>query len=290
QAGVLVVREPGGPDRASTGIGPAQGLPRVQTAGRFLAPHGGYFPGLSREIDAEQLPDAAVEEARASGAWAKAIGDFVDEDGFLVPNFAPGTLAAAVKAVHAIGARMAMHCVGEEAIAMAIEAGVDTIEHATSLTADHIRQMKARGTVLTPTMTIAPMIPGAFNGLFNDEQMSRVVAALELQPERVREAHAAGVRILAGTDAGMGPHGMVRHEMKLLHDAGLPAEAVLAAGSWDARRYLGYPGIEEGAPADLVIFSDDPRDPAVLARPRVIVLDGRVITPAGASPRSRSAI
>jgi imidazolonepropionase-like amidohydrolase len=290
RAGVLVVREPGGPDRSSTGIGPRDGLPRVLTAGRFLAPHGGYFPGLPREIDPDELPAAAVEEARASGGtWAKAIGDFVDEDGFLVPNFSADTLAATVTAVHAAGARMAMHCVGREAIGLAIDAGVDTIEHATMLDGDHIRAMRERGTALTPTLTIAEMIPGAFQGLFNDEQMDAIVRALGSQARMVREAHDAGVRILAGTDAGMGPHGMVRHEMKLLRDAGLPRDAVLAAASWDARRYLGFPGIEEGAPADIVVFTDDPRDPAALARPSLVVLDGRVITPSAPRPRSRSA-
>jgi imidazolonepropionase-like amidohydrolase len=288
-AGVLVVREPGGPDRSSIGIGPDIGLPRVQTAGHFLAPFGGYFPGLAREIDPDELPEAAVEEARASGAWAKAIGDFVDENGELVPNFRIETLASAVRAVHALGARFAMHCVGEDSIARAIEAGVDTIEHATMLSDDHIREMARLGTALTPTMSIAQLIPGAFNGLFSDAQMDHIVAGLRAQPQRVRDAHAAGVRILAGTDAGMGAHGMVRREMKLLREAGLPADVVLAAGSWDARRYLGYPVIEEGAPADLVVFDDDPRDPDVLVRPRLIVLDGRVINPSGQRPRTRSA-
>jgi imidazolonepropionase-like amidohydrolase len=64
----------------------------------------------------------------------------------------------------------------------------------------------------------------------------------------------------------------------LLHRAGLPADAVLAAGYWDARQFLGYPGIEEGAPADLVVFRDDPRDIEVLRRPALIVLDGREVS------------
>jgi imidazolonepropionase-like amidohydrolase len=278
QAGVLLVREPGSPDHSGQGIGPAQGLPRVQTAGRFLAPFGGYFPGLPREIAVEDLPTAAVEEARASGAWAKAIGDFPDEDGRLAPNFPQAILTEAVRAVHALGARFAMHCVGEEAIERAIEAGVDTIEHATLLASDHIREMKRRSLALTPTMCIAPLIPGAFEGLVSDDEMRRLESALEQQPARVREAHESGVRILAGTDAGMGPHGMIRRELGLLRGAGLPADAVLAAGSWGAREFLGYPGIEEGAPADLVVFGDDPRDPDVLARPALIVLDGREVT------------
>ena len=53
----------------------------------------------------------------------------------------------------------------------------------------------------------------------------------------------------------------------------------VAAGSWAARRFIGLPGIEEGAPADLVGYRDDPRgDPEVLARPSVHVLDGRLLT------------
>ncbi|HYK97141.1 MAG TPA: amidohydrolase family protein [Candidatus Acidoferrales bacterium] len=280
-AGVLVVREPGGPDRASSEIGPARGLPRVQTAGRFLAPPGRYFPGLPREIPMEELPQAAVEEAKASGSrWAKAIGDFPDEDGALAPNWTLAVLSDAVRAVHAIGARFAMHCVGAAAIELAIEAGVDTIEHGNAMTADGIREMKRKRLAWTPTLDIIPLITGALDGMLTDESMASLGSALDAQPSRVREAHEAGVRILAGTDAGMGPHGMVREEMRLLLEAGLPAEAVLAAGSWDARRYFGYPGIEEGAPADLVAFRDDPRDPDELAHPALIMLDGRVVSPA----------
>lgn len=277
-AGVLVVREPGGPDRSSKGIGPAQGLPRVQTAGQFLAPFGGYFPGLPREIAVEDLPVAAVEEARASGAWAKAIGDFPDENGRFAAHWPIVILTEAVKAVHAIGARIAMHCVGTEAIERAIEAGIDTLEHGNMATAEHVAAMKRRGITWTPTLDIIPFIPGAVEGLVDEGEMARLEKALAGQPDRVREAHEAGVPILAGTDAAMVAHGTVRHEMSLLLGAGVPAETVLAAGSWGARRYLGYPGIEEGAPADLVVFRDDPHDPENLARPALIVLDGREVS------------
>src|SRR3954462_14781160 len=83
EAGVLLIREPGSPGRASAGLGPADGLPRVLTAGRFLAPPRRYFPGLGRETTDDQLPDAAEEEARLSRAWVKMIGDFPDSDGFI---------------------------------------------------------------------------------------------------------------------------------------------------------------------------------------------------------------
>lgn len=280
-AGVLVVREPGGPNRTSSGIGPHEGLPRVYTAGRFLAPPGGYFPGLAREMTEAGLPDAAEEEARASGAWAKVIGDWPGPGGRMEVNYGPEALAAAARRVHAAGARIAVHATTAAAIETAIEAGVDSIEHGLGLQADHMAEMGGRGIALIPTLTILPMLPGWVAGLGLGRTVAQaMLAAIRRHPEMIRQAAEAGVFILAGTDAGMGPHGMVREEVRHLLDAGLTAEAALAAASWAARRYLGLPGIEEGAPADLVAYPGDPRvDLEALARPSLRVLDGRLIPP-----------
>ena len=60
--------------------------------------------------------------------------------------------------------------------------------------------------------------------------------------------------------------------------AGLPAEAALAAASWGARAWLGLPCIEEGAPADVVVYdTDPPADLDTLQRPQRMVLRGRVV-------------
>jgi len=108
-------------------------------------------------------------------------------------------------------------------------------------------------------------------------------AVLDAQPDLVRQAAEQGVRVLAGTDAGMVPHGLVANEIGLLLKAGLTPEQALGAGSWLARDYVGLPGIVEGAPADLVAYPDDPRrDVEVLRRPSLVLLDGRVITSAPA--------
>jgi imidazolonepropionase-like amidohydrolase len=85
--------------------------------------------------------------------------------------------------------------------------------------------------------------------------------------------------VFAGTDAGgQLEHGLIGEEIKALHEAGLPAEAALAAASWAARSWLGLPCIEEGAPADVVVYDTDPRrDLDTLQRPRRMVLRGRVV-------------
>jgi imidazolonepropionase-like amidohydrolase len=88
------------------------------------------------------------------------------------------------------------------------------------------------------------------------------------------------VPIYVGSDAGGGiTHGNAAQEMLRLHrDAGLPVPDVLAAGSWGAREWLGFPGLVEGGLADLVVYDEDPRrDLRVLAAPRRIVLRGRVV-------------
>ena len=85
--------------------------------------------------------------------------------------------------------------------------------------------------------------------------------------------------VYAGTDAGGGvEHGRIADEVRALHDAGLPAEAALAAASWAARDWLGLPCLEEGAPADVAVYDADPRaDLDVLARPARLLLRGRLV-------------
>ena len=84
----------------------------------------------------------------------------------------------------------------------------------------------------------------------------------------VRRAAEAGVPVYAGTDAGGGiRHGRIADEVAALHAAGVPD--ALGAASWAARAWLGRPAVELGAPADLVVYRDDPRtDPAGPARTR----------------------
>lgn len=89
----------------------------------------------------------------------------------------------------------------------------------------------------------------------------------------------AGVTILAGIGAGMGPHGMVRGEVQLLIEATLAPETALGTASWTARSWLGLPDVEEGAPADLVAYRENPlEDTAVLVNPTLIFLNGQLIT------------
>jgi imidazolonepropionase-like amidohydrolase len=277
-AGVLLIREPGGPTRDSRDIGPQDGLPRVHSGGRFLAAPGGYFPGLAREVEPVDLAAAARDEYRASGHWAKVIGDFVGDDGTFAPTFGADALRAAVDAVHAAGGRMAIHAMTAGAIERAIEAGFDSIEHASELAPEHIPEIAAKGIALVPTLLIREGIVETAQGMgLPDHEVERWQRAMARQPGMVRRAADAGIPVLAGTDAGMVAHGLVLDEVARLMAAGLDGDHALGAASWTARRFLGLSGLEEGAPADIVAFAADPRVPGNAGRPLVRILDGRVV-------------
>ncbi len=279
-AGVCLVREPGSPDGGAAGLGPDDGVPRVLTAGRFLAPPGRYLPGFAREVDDAALPDAAVEELRAGGGtWAKVIGDFPLGRPRITRTYTAGALAEAARRVHAAGGRIAIHCTLPEVVQDAIEAGFDSLEHGSFLQPDQIDAAVRAGVAWVPTLSIDAGVRGMVRAMgFADAVVREVDAGLDRQPEVLCAAVEAGLTVLAGTDAGMGPHGQVAGEVALLRAAGLHPAVALGAASWTARAWLGLPGIEVGAPADLVAYRGNPLDdPALLGAPALVLLDGRVV-------------
>ncbi|MGH8883472.1 MAG: amidohydrolase family protein, partial [Stackebrandtia sp.] len=286
-AGVLAIRDAGSPVPYPE-LDDEPDLPRLARAGRHLAPARRYLRGVAIDCTAAELPAAAAEQAKRGNGWVKLVGDWIDrETGDLGPTYDAATLAAAVDAAHSAGARVAVHTFSETAVAAVVAAGVDSVEHGTGLSVDLIDQMARQGTALVPTMiNIATFDDIATQADAKFPTYAAHMRALKLRfPEVVRAAHEAGVRILCGTDAGGGiDHGLAAEEMLLLHEqAGMSADAVLRAGSWEARDWLGFgPRVSGDDPGhalgDLTVYDADPRlDLRVLREPSRIVLRGKVI-------------
>ena len=98
---------------------------------------------------------------------------------------------------------------------------------------------------------------------------------------RIAAAREAGVPIYAGSDAGsMVAHGRIADEVEALKGIGMSATEALGAACWDARRWLGRPGLDHGASADLLCYSRDPRQgPGVLNHPDLVILRGKTFRP-----------
>jgi imidazolonepropionase-like amidohydrolase len=227
----------------------------------------------------DELPDAVAEELAAGTGWAKVIGDTPLGGPGMKRTYSRDALAAAAARVHELGGRIAIHCTDAEVIQDAIEARFDTLEHGSFLRGDQIEAAAAAGVAWTPTRTIDRGIREMARDMgWPDDAVAAVERQLDGQPAVLAAAAEAGVTILAGTDAGMGPHGEIADEVQALRDAGLDPSVALGAASWTARAFLGLPGIQEDAPADLIAYRDDPLDPGTdLTSPALVMLDGQLI-------------
>ncbi|MFV2017088.1 amidohydrolase family protein [Micromonospora sp. LOL_023] len=281
-AGVLALRDAGSPYPYPQ-LDDEPELPRLARAGRHVAPPRRYLRDIGVEVPAERLADAVTEQAKAGNGWVKMVGDWIERStGDLAPAWDADAMTEAIAAAHRAGARVAAHTFDEAAVEILVRAGVDSVEHGTGLSLDLIDEMARRRTALIPTMiNIA-----TFGGIADQarEKFPRyaehMLALRDGFPEVVRAACDAGVPIFVGTDAGGGiDHGRAADEMLTLHTrAGMSAPAVLAAASWSARDWLGFPGLVEGGLADLVAYPADPRtDLRVVRAPQRIILRGRVL-------------
>jgi len=280
-SGVLAIRDAGSPQDTSWVAGETD-LPVLVRAGNHLARPKRYIPHYSRELDdPDDLPAAVAQEAVRGDGWVKLVGDWIDrtlpDGGDLRPLWTAAQLRDAIGAAHAQGARVTAHTFATETLDDLLDAGIDCLEHATGADADQIARIAAAGVPVTVTM----MQIATFDAIADAAHRFPVYAARmramhARRYDQARDLYDAGVPILAGTDAGGGiSHGRLPDEAAQMVAAGLPAADVVAAASWRTRRWLGLPGLDEGASADLVVYPTDPRtDVRALAVPEAVVLRG----------------
>ncbi|WP_121252281.1 amidohydrolase family protein [Nocardioides ferulae] len=280
--GALLLRDCGSP-ADTRWVHERDDLPRLVRCGRHLARTRRYIRNFGHEVEPDQLPGYVAREAQAGDGWVKLVGDWISrEDGDLRPSFPQETFAEAIAIAHEHGAKVTAHCFGREVLQGLLDAGIDCIEHGTGLTVDQLDQMAARGVALVPTVMQTAKFP-EFSAGGRDKFPAYSDTMDDLYARRrevLLAAHEAGVEMFVGSDGG-GPtrHGHLPGEVLAMAEMGLPAEDVLAAASWRGREWLGWNGgLEEGAPADFVVYDRDPRsDLGVLYEPTRVVLRGRVV-------------
>ncbi|MEU1709979.1 amidohydrolase family protein [Streptomyces sp. NPDC005706] len=281
ERGTLLIRDAGSPSDTRW-IDDREDLPKIIRAGRHIARTRRYIRNYAWEVEPEDLVAYVAREAERGDGWVKLVGDWIDRDlGDLSACWPREAAEAAIAEAHRLGARVTAHCFAESSLRDLVEAGIDCVEHATGLTDDLIPLFAERGVAIVPTLVNIATFPRLAAG--GERRYPRWSAHMRRLHERrydtVRGAHDAGIPVYVGTDAGGSlAHGLVAAEVAELVTAGIPPVQAVAAASWSARAWLGRPGLEEGAPADLVVYEADPRaDVRVLAAPRRVVLNGRVV-------------
>jgi len=296
RAGVTTVRDVGCYDDESIVLRHALDLglldgPRLLCCGRIIsatAPGGRLFGTMYREADGPwEMRKAVREQIRRGADFIKVMStgarSVVRED----PEPAQMTreeLGALVDEVHRMGLRVAAHAEGLDGARLAIEEGVDTVEHGLSLHRDPrlLEVMAERGIVLVPTLTTFHDLAERFAPEYAPALVDQAKRQLDEAYLTLGAARDAGVTLAMGFDSG--PPGANVAELVRMVDGGLTAAAGVAAATAGSAAALGRPDLGEIAPgkgADLLVVDGDPyTDPRVLADAAnlwLVLRDGRPV-------------
>ncbi|WP_010161733.1 Xaa-Pro dipeptidase [Sphingomonas sp. PAMC 26617] len=301
-AGFTTVRNVGSSGYADVGI--KQGIergeipgPRIVPATYALGVTGGHcdateFPP-SITVPAPQIANspegfrAAVRTIRKYGAQVVKVcmtgGVLSKTDSVGAQQLSYEEIKAIVDEAHMLGMRVAVHAHGTEGINVALRAGVDTIEHASLADATSFKLAKEHNAWFDMDIYDDDYIlgEGAKNGVFQESLDKERAIGLK-QRQTFRAAHAAGVKMLFGTDAGVYPNGNNALQFAKMVEWGMtPMEAIQSATS-SAAQALDRTGdvgaIAAGRYGDLVAVDGDPlADIRTLERPSFVMKGGTVV-------------
>jgi imidazolonepropionase-like amidohydrolase len=268
--------------------------PTVVAAGPPITSPGGHCWSMGGETVGVQALRRAVRERAERGAGVVKV---MASGGVLTPGtdltacqFTLEELRTAVDESHRLGLPVTAHAHGLAAVERSVAAGVDGIEHCSCLTGSGVHLPPGlAATLAADHVDVCPTVgsrPGVDPPPHVQARMAAVGATVEQHLAHVADLYRAGVTLLAGTDAGIGPpkpHGGVAHAVADLVDrCGMPLAEALTAATARAARACGVADrtgrLAAGYDADLLAADGDlTADVTGLQRPLLVVARGREV-------------
>ena len=258
--------------------------PRMVVAGSPITVTGGHCWFMGGEADSE---DDLRRMVRTHHKLGTNLIKVMATGGFMTNGSAPwyaqftgAQLAVIVEEARRVDKPVAAHVHGIEGIRRAVEAGVTTLEHCSFVTETNERrfdealaaQIAERRIFVCPTVNVNAPYVAKLTGI--------------TVGERVKAMHEKGVRIIAGTDAGVNnnPHHQYVGGLEYLVTLGFRPEEVLAMATTEAAAALGVGAVTgrlaPGYEADLIVVDGDPRtDIAAVGKLRRVIARGRDYLP-----------
>jgi imidazolonepropionase-like amidohydrolase len=287
--GVTTARDLGGRSYLSVAVreaiaaGLARG-PRLLVAASPITVTGGHCWFMGGEADSHDDLRRMVRTHHKHGADLIKV---MSTGGFMTPGSAPWyaqfsaeQLAVIVEEARRVGKPVAAHAHGIEGIRRAVEAGVTTLEHCSFVTetnerrfSEHLAaEISGKGVYVCPTVNVNAPYVARLTGIAVGQHLAAM--------------HEMGVRLIAGTDAGIDntPHHQYVGGLEYLAALGFRPEQVLAMATTHAAAALGIGDITgrlaPGYEADLLVVDGDPRtDIAALGRLRRVIARGADYVP-----------
>ena len=239
-------------------LSPGVAIRKIGRYGSFMAREITDLDGIVQTIR-EITPNASQLKVLLTG-----IIDF--EKGTMKggPQFTLEEIRVIVETARESGLLTYAHCSGEDGLRLAVEAGIDSIEHGFFMTREILQVMAEKGIAWVPTYSPVdfqlqrPELAG-----WNAATCDRLRAILENHNMHVALAYGMGVSVVTGSDAGSygAVHGQALiDELFYLHHAGGSVADVLASATSLPRRLWGCPSadIVAGNQANLLLLEGSP--------------------------------
>ncbi len=294
QAGVTTIRLPGDDRHGDIALkkaierGQAHG-PRIFSAGEALVITGGH--GSERGVEYSDGPYELIKAARreisAGASWVKILisgGIATDGGDISKALMTPDEIAAVIDAAHRFGAKVAAHSGSPQATNIAIDAGIDSIEHGYFLDRPTLRKMARAGTWLVPTIVVSQPATAPFFEKIGSPQwyLQRRDSAGKAHWLSLQMAIDEGVNIALGTDQlpsepNDGTTATAR-EAQYYVEAGMTPLKALRAATIEPARMLDADAeigsLEAGKYADIVAVAADPTEDIKALRNILLVMKG----------------
>ena len=255
--------------------------PTILAAGLPVTAHGGHGDTTKLGLDGSDIMASGlcqgVESCRravrvqhkigADVIKLMSTGGFYDHTG-TEKLFFYDEVEATVETAHQLGMTVTTHAYADDAIADAVRAGVDSVEHGFGASDKTLKEMRKKGIYLVPTLSIA-------------QREGSGTRKLREEHRAFERALKIGTPIAFGTDVGGIPHRFAAREFSYMVAAGMePAAAIRSATVETAKlfRIENEAGtIETGKLADLIAVTGDPlEDIAALEEIDFVMKAGRV--------------
>jgi len=256
--------------------------PRILAAGQPVTAAGGHGDNTVVDTDPDSLVASGLcdglESCRravrmqhkrgsdvikmmSTGGWADHTGTeqlfFYDE------------MEATVKAAHQLGMAVATHAYAADAIADAVRAGVDSVEHGLAVTDATLKEMKKKNIYLVPTLSIAQR-KGNEIKLYRDKYRA------------FERALKIGTPIAFGTDVGGIPHRYAAREFRYMVELGMQPDKAIESATVNTAKLFRLDGeigtLAAGKLADIIAVTGNPlEDIAALETVDFVMKSGRIV-------------